>query len=202
MTKSGPLNWYFDFISPFAYMQSEQMEDLTKRPDFRPKPVLFAGILNHWGQLGPAEIPQKRIFTYQYCLWRAQRDGITLRTPTAHPFNPLPFLRLAIACNNEWQSIQTIFRYLWQKGSDPTAATGFHDLAHQLGLTPTAINQSSIKKSLHTNTDDAITSAVFGVPSFVIDDQVFWGFDATDMVRDYLKDAPVFKTPAYHRAGT
>ena len=65
------------------------------------KPVLFAGLLEHWGQKGPAEVPVKRRWTYRWCTWWARELGIPFRFPAAHPFNPLPHLRLALACGSK-----------------------------------------------------------------------------------------------------
>ena len=59
------------------------------------KPVLFAGLLGHWDMKGPAEIPAKRVQTYRYCHWLAEKRGIPFKAPPRHPFNPLPLLRLA-----------------------------------------------------------------------------------------------------------
>ncbi len=85
-------DWYFDFVSPFAYLQSEQLASLGPGVAVRYRPVLFAGLLGANGQKGPAEIPAKRTFTYRYCIWRAQELGIGFRFPPEHPFNPLPLL--------------------------------------------------------------------------------------------------------------
>ena len=92
-------DWYFDFVSPFAYLQSEQLPTLAPRLAVRYRPVLFAGLLEAAGQKGPAEIATKRAFTYRFVVWQAKRLGIPLKFPPAHPFNPLPFLRLALACD-------------------------------------------------------------------------------------------------------
>ena len=88
-------DWYFDFISPFAYLQWMVLRRDHADLDINPKPLLFAGLLKHWGQLGPAELPGKRVHTYRLVLWQARQMGIALRFPPAHPFNPLPALRLA-----------------------------------------------------------------------------------------------------------
>src|SRR5689334_10438458 len=82
-------DWYFDFISPFAYLQSEQLERLHPYVQIRYRPVLFAGLLKHWGQKGPAEIVPKRQFTFEFALWQAAKLGIPFKMPPAHPFNPL-----------------------------------------------------------------------------------------------------------------
>ncbi|HJP22575.1 MAG TPA: 2-hydroxychromene-2-carboxylate isomerase, partial [Alphaproteobacteria bacterium] len=63
-------DWYFDFISGFAYLQFATLERL-KGLEIRFRPVLFAGLLNYHGQLGPAEIPAKRTFTYRQWVWLA-----------------------------------------------------------------------------------------------------------------------------------
>ena len=73
--------WYFDVISPYAFLQFRQLQELQLLDELTPRPVLFAGLLNHYGQLGPAEIPSKREFTYRQVLWLAERRGLTLRMP-------------------------------------------------------------------------------------------------------------------------
>jgi 2-hydroxychromene-2-carboxylate isomerase len=160
-------DWYFDFISPFAYLQSERIPALSSKLDVRYRPVLFAGLLAAHGQKGPAEIPAKRAFTYRFVVWQARRLGIPLKFPHEHPFDPLALLRLAIACDcrpDEWA-----------------------ELAHDLGM-PDAqarIADPEVKSALRHNTDEAIARGVFGVPTLAIGDQLFWGADATDMALDY-----------------
>ena len=92
-------DWYFDFVSPFSYLQCEQLPALAPRIAIRYRPVLFAGLLGANGQKGPAEIPAKRLFTYRFCVWQARNSASPLKFPHEHPFNPLPLLRLAIACD-------------------------------------------------------------------------------------------------------
>ena len=92
------VDWYFDFVSPYSYISLHRLPELDARIVY--KPVLFAGLLNHWGQKGPAEIPAKRLWTYRYCAWRAGVLGIPFRFPAAHPFNPLQHLRRGGADTN------------------------------------------------------------------------------------------------------
>jgi 2-hydroxychromene-2-carboxylate isomerase len=94
------LDWYFDFISPYAYLGMLRLGELPQEFEVRYRPVLFAGLLNHWQQKGPAEISPKRSWTYRSCTWWATRQGIPFRFPAAHPFNSLPYLCLAIAAGN------------------------------------------------------------------------------------------------------
>ena len=110
-------DWYFDFVSPFSYLQCERLQVHAR--EVRPHPVLFAAILDAIGQRGPAEIAAKRRFTYRFVVWQAKAQGIPLRFPHAHPFNPLPLLRLAIACDNRLDAITSIFRFVWRDGRLP-----------------------------------------------------------------------------------
>jgi 2-hydroxychromene-2-carboxylate isomerase len=180
-------DWYFDFISPFAYLQSERLPALSSALDVRYRPVLFAGILGANGQKGPAEIPSKRAFTYRFVVWQARRMGITLKFPHEHPFNPLALLRLAIACDCRPDAVQRIFRFVWRDGRLPDLPIEWAELTHDLGM-PDAdarIADPDVKAVLRRNTDEAIERGVFGVPTLAIGDQLFWGVDATDMACDY-----------------
>ena len=93
----APLDWYFDFISPFAYLQWRRLRTLPAGAGIEPVPILLGAVLEALGQRGPAEIPRKREATYRLVAWQARREGVTLRFPPAHPFNPLAALRLCIA---------------------------------------------------------------------------------------------------------
>ena len=94
-----PLTFWFDPISPYAYLAFEHLpqalEGCSYSVDYRP--VLFAGLLGHWGQLGPAEIEPKRAWTFRQVAWHAHTLGIPMDTPAMHPFNPLSLLRLGLA---------------------------------------------------------------------------------------------------------
>ena len=103
--------WYFDFISPFAYLQWQELARLPESLKISHRPVLFAGLLNHWGHKGPAEIPAKRRHTYRYCRWLAEQRNIPFTLPPAHPFNPLKALRLAVALGEDGQAISAEAHY-------------------------------------------------------------------------------------------
>ena len=132
MPAAARADWYFDFISPYSYLQSERLESLPFA--VRPRPVLFAGLLQHWGHKGPAEMPSKRVFTYRQVVWIARRDGIALRFPPRHPFNPIKVLRLAIALGCELAAIHAIFRHIWAEGGEVETDAGFAALCEKLGV--------------------------------------------------------------------
>ncbi len=111
-------DWYFDFVSPYAYLQLMDFKRLPDSLEIRYRPVLFAGLLKHWGQKGPAEIPAKRRHTYRQCQWLADRAGVPFKFPPVHPFNPLRALRLCIALGTEPAVIGAIFEFIFAEGRD------------------------------------------------------------------------------------
>ena len=197
-------DWYFDFVSPFAYLQSEQLGSLAPRISVRYRPVLFAGLLGAHGQKGPAEIPAKRIFTYRFCVWQAKRLGIRLRFPPEHPFNPLPLLRLAVACGSSPDVVHRIFRFVWQDGRLPDLPIEWAELVGELGIrdAEARIATPEVKDELRRNTDEAISRGVFGVPTLAIGAELFWGADATQMAADHAASGSVFADPEYARVAT
>ena len=184
-------NWYFDFISPYAYFALFGLERLGPQVQVAYRPVLFAGLLNHWGQRGPAEIPGKRTWTYRWCTWYAAQHGIPFKLPHAHPFNPLGYLRLALAVNCEPAAIRRIFERLWTTGADASDAGVLEELAASLGIAREQLGDASVKERLRANSDAAIAQGVFGVPTLVVDGEAFWGADAIDFARAYIDDRSV-----------
>jgi 2-hydroxychromene-2-carboxylate isomerase len=194
--------WYFDYISPYAYLQSAVLPRLAPYARIDPKPVLFAGLLNHFGQKGPAEIPAKKLQTFREIVWLAHLHRIPLTLPCAHPFNPLPLLRLSIALGNDADVVQALFRHVWVDGHLPTDEAPWAALCRSLGVEdPDAeIARPDVKQTLRRNTDEAIGLGVFGVPTLAIDDQLFWGFGMTDAAIAYLRGDAVFRSPEMLRA--
>lgn len=185
----APLDWYFDFISPFAYLQWRRLRRDHADVAINPKPVLFAAILNHVGQLGPAEIPQKRRHTYRIVLWQARAAGIPLHFPPAHPFNPLPALRLCLAAPDRMQAIDAIFAHIWEHGRLADSVEALADVAASLGIDdPAAIARDEVKRELLANSEQAMALGVFGVPTLQVRDELFWGNDATDLALAYARD--------------
>jgi 2-hydroxychromene-2-carboxylate isomerase len=181
-------DWYFDFISPFSYLQCEQLPTLERSIRIRYRPVLFAALLAAHGHKGPAEIASKRRFTYRFVVWQAAKLGIPLKFPAAHPFNPLALLRLAIAADCEPSAVRRIFRFVWRDGRLGDLPIEWAELISELDIPDAAsrIASSEVKDALKKNTDDAIARGVFGVPTLAIGDELFWGVDATAMAADYV----------------
>lgn len=196
-------DWYIDFISPYPYLQLASFDRFPTDVRVRPVPVLFPALLGHWENKGPAEIPAKRIQTYRYCHWLAGKRGIPFKAPPRHPFNPLPLLRLAVSLDGDLEAIKLMFHHVWGVGQDANGSESLKTLANMLGIDDLAarINDQSVKEQLRTNTDQAIERGVFGVPTFCIGNELFWGDDVTDMMIDYLNDPDLFKKGELGRLG-
>jgi 2-hydroxychromene-2-carboxylate isomerase len=194
--------WAFDVISPFAYLSLKELSRLPASVEVEFLPVLFAGLLNHYGQIGPAEIDSKRQWTYRFVVWRARQLGIPMRFPPAHPFNPLSALRLIIASGSTRRTVETVFDAVFLHGRDVSDRAVIADLAKKLNIAnpESALSDPVVKQKLHANTDWAIERGVFGVPTFVIGDEIFWGHDVLDMVLDYLRDPKAFDDPEMKRS--
>jgi 2-hydroxychromene-2-carboxylate isomerase len=190
--------WVFDVVSPFAYLGLKQLPRLPQDVTIEFVPILFAGLLNHYGQTGPAEIPSKRRFTYRFALWRAHTMGIEMRLPPAHPFNPLAALRLIIAAGSSRQAVEHVFDAAYAKGKDISDPAIITQLAADLSIAAPhlALSAPTGKQKLRDNTNWAIERGIFGVPTLLIGDEIFWGHDAFEMALDFTRNLDVFHNPA------
>ncbi|MFZ6646758.1 2-hydroxychromene-2-carboxylate isomerase [Undibacterium sp. TJN25] len=188
MPSAMQADWYFDFNSPYAYLQLEQFGLLPPELHVNLRPIVFGALLGHWEHKGPAEIPEKRKHTYRYTQFRAEQLGIPFRMPPAHPFNPISLLRLTVAMGSGKDLVQKIFRYIWQQGNGMTSPQDWQALCTYLDI-PNAddlIGQEAVKLELRANTDRALAQGVFGIPTFALGPHLFWGEDATGMLLHHL----------------
>ena len=184
------ITMYFDFISPYAYLAFKEIErGLNNRVDITYRPILFGGLLNHYGQLGPAEIPYRREWTFLQALWQGKEAGIPIQLPKSHPFNPLPLLRLAIAETKSGdpskETCRKIFEFVWNRGIDVTDEVEFRELSSAIKLEREP-NDPDVKEQLKKNTEEAIANHVYGVPSFYYNNKIFWGNDSLKMLEAYI----------------
>lgn len=198
------LTFYFDPISPYAALAFERLPEvlqgLSYSVDYRP--ILFASLLKAGGNKGPAEIPGKREWTYRQVLWEAQRLGLPLQLPAAHPFNPLGLLRLCWATALPGQGpsrhvVEQVMRHVWRGGASAADPERLGQLAQALGVDPEA---DAAKARLREASDEALTRGVFGVPTVAVDDKLFWGLDSLDMLSAYLRGHDWFAGPDWEAA--
>ncbi len=215
------IHFYFDFISPYAWLAFQALPQALKgiSHEVHYHPVVFGAMLKHHGQLGPAEMPGKRDWTYRQVLWLAKQQGTDLKLPAAHPFNSLALLRLAVAAagatgsaassNTQGQPnryvVETIFRHVWCEGLEATDPDRLATMQAHLFSQP-SVNfldpqSAEVKQLLQQQTQQAIDLGLFGVPSMVVDGQVFWGNDALPMLRAYLEGDAWFESAHWRDAG-
>lgn len=192
--------WYFDIISPYAYLHFQQLAPLRAKLKIQAVPVLFAGLLKHWDNKGPAELAPKRLHTYQFCVWTASRQGVPFRMPARHPFNPLAAQRLLVSIGASDQQVHDAFHFVFGEGRDPE--TEFEAFAECLGVPDASsrVADPAVKQALMSNTQQAIEASVFGVPTLRVRGQNFWGNDTVEWTRAYLDDPQMFERPDYQAA--
>ena len=197
------IDFHFDFVSPFAWLAfarlPQALEGCSHVVDYRP--LLLAGLLQHWGQKGPAEIEHKRAWTFRHVHWLAAQQGTPLQTPAVHPFNPLPLLRLALACGPNRRVVEAIFLHVWVGGgADALDPARLAALRSELAPARDPAGDD-VKAELRAATDAAIARGVFGVPTFVCDERLFWGLDALPMLRAAMQGDAWFDGPTWDAEG-
>ncbi|MGP8033712.1 MAG: 2-hydroxychromene-2-carboxylate isomerase [Steroidobacteraceae bacterium] len=204
MRQAVKVSWVFDVISPFAYLGLRDLERLPAGVEVEFVPVLLAALLSHFGQLGPAEIPSKRRFTYRFVLWRARQAGVPLRFPPTHPFNPLAALRLVVAAGSDARAARVVLDAVFRDGRDVTDPAVIAALAGELGVAEPqrAVSDPQVKERLRHNTEWAISRGIFGVPTLLVGEEAFWGQDAFGMALDYLARPDAFSDAQMRAADT
>lgn len=205
------IHFYFDFISPYAWLAfkalPQSVEGISHRVHYHP--VVFGAMLKHHGQLGPAEMASKRDWTYRQVMWLAKQQGTDLQMPASHPFNSLALLRLAVAASDNGQPnryvVESIFKHVWCSGLEASdaeryAALQLH-LRGQANVTLKDPQSLEVKQLLQQQTQQAIDLGLFGVPSMVVNGQVFWGQDALPMLRAYLQGDAWFESADWQDVG-
>ncbi len=202
------IHFYFDVISPYAWLAfkalPKSLEGLAHTVHYHP--VVFGAMLKHHGQLGPAELPGKRDWTYRQVMWLAKQQGTVLQMPASHPFNSLALQRMAVATSPKGEPsrdvVEAIFKHVWCSGIEATDEARIAELQkHLTQLVQVAepgfqidIQSAEVKQLLLQQTQAAIDLGLFGVPSMVVDGQVFWGQDALPMLRAYLEGDAWFQS--------
>jgi 2-hydroxychromene-2-carboxylate isomerase len=199
--------FWFDVISPYAYLAFEHLPQALAGCSYEVqyRPVLFAGLLGHWGQKGPAEIGPKRAWTFRHIAWLSHALGVPIETPASHPFNPLALLRLGLACVDAGDMpnrhvVEALMRHVWRGGAEATDPVRLRALADALAPRRDP-GSDEVKGELRTLTNEALARGVFGVPTYEFDGRLMWGVDALPMLRAALQGDAWFDGPHWEAAG-
>jgi 2-hydroxychromene-2-carboxylate isomerase len=196
-----PLRFYFDFLSPYAYIAWTQIHPLAERygREVDAVPVLFPALLGAHGTKGPAEIPAKRYYVWKDVLRTAHVLGLPLAPPPAHPFNPLLALRTAstdLTRAERRRLVDGLYQATWGHGPGVTDPAVVARIADAAGLDGAALVQAAqtdaIKARVRAQTDEALAHHAFGIPSILVDGELFWGYDSFGHIgRRLAGDDPV-----------
>ena len=191
------IDFYFDIISPFAHVALARFGELPADVEVKPKPILLGPLLAHWGQRGPAEIAPKRLHTYRLSCFLGEKYGLAMRFPQRHPFNPLAAMRLLAGSDADLKTVRKAFDFVFSDGRAPDNESDLAAFAACTGVDPALAGEQSAKDQLRALTDEAIARGVFGVPTFAVDDELFWGVDAFDMLLAWLEEPEIFTRAPY-----
>ena len=124
-----------------------------------------------------------------------------MKLPPYHPFDPLIPLRITIALKNDLNAIKKIFNYIWRDGNDINDHHKLSNLTKNLGIQSykEIIQDKGIKNTLKVNTKNAVAKGVFGVPTFLVENQIFWGMDSKNFLMDYLKNAKLIENSIFRK---
>lgn len=193
------LHFHFDYISPYAYLAWQRVNTFAPKHGLRvvPKPTLFAGLLNEHGHKGPGEIAPKRAYMFKDCVRAAADLGVPFEPPASHPFNPLPSLRASLLeMDDAVRSalVTRLYAATWAESRDVGSAEVVDALAAEVGVRDVAarIRDPAVKERLLRASREAIELGVFGVPTMIVDGELFWGNDSFPHLERFLAgDDPV-----------
>ncbi|MGB8329873.1 MAG: 2-hydroxychromene-2-carboxylate isomerase [Polyangiales bacterium] len=193
------LRFHFDYISPYSYLAWHRLRGLAEEYDLRieVKPTLLAALLNHLGHKGPGEIPPKRIYMFKDCLRAAAQLQVPFVPPFSHPFNPLASLRATLLQMDDASRarlVTDLFDATWAQGRDVGSPEVVAEVCADAGV-PDALGRMTapaIKQKLWDASQEAIALGVFGVPTMIVDGELFWGTDSFGHLARFLAgDDPV-----------
>jgi 2-hydroxychromene-2-carboxylate isomerase len=186
MTSRRTIRFYFDYESPNAYLAWTQLPGLVDRHGCatEPLPILYAGLLDAHGHVGPGEIPAKGRWMAKNLLRKAAMLGIALNPPAFLPFNPLLALRASLVVSGRREQaalIGALFEAVWVRGLHVSEPAVVERVADEVGLPGRSLvaqaQAPEVKAELRRRTEEAVSTGVFGVPSMEVDGELFWGYD-------------------------
>ena len=175
MTKT--LEYYFDFGSPAAYLASTQLPELAAQTGATVlwRPMLLGGVFVATGNASPASVPAKGKYIFRDFARFARRYGVPLKTNPFFPINTITLMRIATGLQLRQdprfaEYCSAMYRAIWV------------DAPALLALAA----EPEVKNRLKTLTEEAVARGVFGAPTFFVGEQMFWGQDRLDFVREAL----------------
>jgi 2-hydroxychromene-2-carboxylate isomerase len=189
------VRFYLDFVSPYAWLALARSAELGRSHSMRwePRPVVYAALLDAHGLVGPAETEAKRRYTFADVARCADAAGLRLTGPPSHPFRSLEALRVQWLYREHERAMAlavALADAAWGRGLDLTDTSVLARVVAEVGLDADAlalrIAEPGVKDGLRVDTQAAIATGVFGVPTFELEGELFWGHDRMDALADRL----------------
>ena len=186
-----PFDFYFDFVSPYSFLAHKEIRKLEKKVSvkIRYKPVLLGGLHNLHGIKAPAFIPAKAKHMVRDCKLIAEKNNIHFRFNSYFPIRSLNLMRgVLVAEEDNFKSyyIDNIFNAIWKDGLNMNDENIIQKILKNLNINPKTFilrsTSSSIKDLLKKKTSEAYEKGVFGAPTFISNNKIFWGQDRIEFV--------------------
>lgn len=194
------VEFYFDFGSPASWLAYTQLPAMADEygAELKYKPVLLGGIFKATGNNTPAALPPKGQYLFRDLARFARRYGVALTFPPGFPVNTLTLMRIITGVQMHRPGdfnacMDALFRMLWEHGINPEDETTLRDTLAGAGLDADALlalaGQDDVKQKLKDATNEAVERGLFGLPTIFVDDEMYWGQDRLDFVREQLESA-------------
>jgi 2-hydroxychromene-2-carboxylate isomerase len=177
--------WYFDFASPFAYLQLGKVQEWRSRLPVTPVPVLARVLSRDTGDREAAAVGDS---VEGFVRWRAKSLGVSLNFPPSYPFNSVAALRLCVAAANNWSAIDAIFAHIWRDGRAGTTPEELKPVAAKLGVNSVGTTGGAFDTgaTVRSNTEAARALGVASVPTVRAGSRLFHGVNAASEFDDWL----------------
>ena len=192
MTKE--VEFYFDFISPYAYLAYKKIQSLPKDIKIKYKPVLLGALHNLEGITAPAFIKPKLKHMISDCDLIANKNKSNFIWNSKFPINSLSIMRgyLFINAENRELYLDVMFDAYWKDNLDISNEKILKNLIEKCKINSSkffdGIKDLKIKDELKSITQDAHDKGIFGAPTFVVNNKIFWGQDRLEFaLEEYNK---------------
>ncbi len=195
-TQPQEVSLYFDFISPYAWLALGEVESFSLQHNLRLRfePVVYGALLSANGLTGPVETERRRNYTFADIMRCAARLKRTLVGPPNHPFRSMDALRVACLfaeSEGAGRLIRSLSDAAWERGLDLADWSVLENVVNSCGLDgtdlPRRAGTDAIKSDLRRRTEAALAAGVFGVPTFRLGNELFWGHDRMPHLADALE---------------